>query len=188
MTVVVFDLEFTTWDGARERGWSGPGEHREVVQVGAVRLDARTLEERAAFSVLVRPRINPVLSSFFERLTGITNSDLSREGMDIAAAFPAFKRFRRGAPLWSYGRDDLVLAENIALYGLELTAPVASNIRAVIREASPELSRLNSGHLATALGLAVDWPGAEHDALYDCRSIAAALRHLVGRGMVNPFQ
>ena len=44
--VVVFDTEFTAWQGSMERGWSGPGEHKEIVQIGAVLLDARTLAER----------------------------------------------------------------------------------------------------------------------------------------------
>lgn len=26
--IIVSDLEFTTWDGAQDRGWTGPGEFR----------------------------------------------------------------------------------------------------------------------------------------------------------------
>lgn len=32
---VIFDTEYTTWEGAADRDWTGPGEHREVVQIGA---------------------------------------------------------------------------------------------------------------------------------------------------------
>ncbi|MBS28057.1 MAG: hypothetical protein CL566_03910 [Alphaproteobacteria bacterium] len=38
--VVIVDFEYTSWDGARERGWPGPDEFKEVVPIGAVRVDA----------------------------------------------------------------------------------------------------------------------------------------------------
>src|SRR5882762_1688961 len=63
--VVVYDLEYTAWEGSQARGWSGPGEHREVVQIGAVRLDPhRGWAETASLARLVRPRINPRLSAY----------------------------------------------------------------------------------------------------------------------------
>ncbi|MBU6156070.1 MAG: exonuclease, partial [Alphaproteobacteria bacterium] len=63
--VILFDTEFTAWRGSMARGWKGPGEHQEIVQIGAVRLDAQELKELAEFQVLIRPVINPVLSSYF---------------------------------------------------------------------------------------------------------------------------
>lgn len=38
-TVIVFDTEYTTWDGAKERGWSNPNEHRELVQIAAQKIN-----------------------------------------------------------------------------------------------------------------------------------------------------
>ena len=35
---VLFDLEFTAWEGSLERGWSEPWEAREIIQIGAVRV------------------------------------------------------------------------------------------------------------------------------------------------------
>ena len=62
LALIVMDLEWTAWEGARQRTWSGPGEEMEVVQIGAVRLaDTPGLEELGAFEILVRPRINPTL-------------------------------------------------------------------------------------------------------------------------------
>ena len=37
--LIVFDLEFTAWEGSLARHWLAPGEFKEVVQIGAVRLD-----------------------------------------------------------------------------------------------------------------------------------------------------
>jgi hypothetical protein len=58
-TITVFDLEYTAWECSMARQWMTPGEYREVVQIGAVKLDADTFAEVDAFDVLVRPRINP---------------------------------------------------------------------------------------------------------------------------------
>ncbi len=36
--VVVYDLEYTAWEGSLERNWSGPNEDPEIVQIGAVKI------------------------------------------------------------------------------------------------------------------------------------------------------
>ena len=60
--IVVCDLEWTAWEGSLERSWSGPGEYREVIQIGAVCLDAVHFRLVAVFDRLVRPVRNPILS------------------------------------------------------------------------------------------------------------------------------
>jgi len=37
--IIIFDTEYTAWEGAKERNWSGSGEHREIVQIAAVKID-----------------------------------------------------------------------------------------------------------------------------------------------------
>ncbi len=36
--IAVLDLEWTAWEGSQESGWAGPGEKREIIQIGAIRL------------------------------------------------------------------------------------------------------------------------------------------------------
>ena len=36
-TIVLLDTEYTTWEGAQDRNWSGLNEHREIVQIGAIK-------------------------------------------------------------------------------------------------------------------------------------------------------
>ena len=84
---VVFDLEFTAWPGSIQSQWSRPGEFREVVQIGAVRLSPSTLKPVDEFEMLIIPRLNPVLSDFFVQLTGITNEALTRRGVGLALGF-----------------------------------------------------------------------------------------------------
>lgn len=179
-TVVVADLEYTSWEGALERGWSGADEYKEVVQIGAVRIDAAAgFAERAAFSAVVRPILNPVLSDYFVDLTGISNDDLARDGRDLAAALGDFAAFVGGAPVLSHGRDDIVIAEDCALK--DIADPFADhdwrNVAPVIRAVTGR--KLQSGELPAQFGLRNE--GAAHDALADARALAAVLGHLRSR-------
>ena len=70
--IVVFDLELTCWEGEEKK----PMAEMEVTEIGAVVLDAKTLEEAWRFTVTVRPTVNPILSEFCTRLTGITQDEV----------------------------------------------------------------------------------------------------------------
>ncbi|MFW6720880.1 exonuclease domain-containing protein [Streptomyces sp. MAR4 CNY-716] len=189
---IVFDLEFTTWPGAPERDWSAPGELREIVQIGALRLDA-DLAVADEFETLVRPVVNPRLSPYFTELTGIGQEAVDREGRAPAAALGDFLGFCKGRSVLSYGNDMVVLGEN-AGWARARGEQVANgfldngflNVRPWINTLAPQTVSANSGRLWQALGLPKPAAGAEHSALFDCHSIAAALRHLSAGGARLP--
>lgn len=185
--VVVFDLEFTAWPGSMEHRWLRPGEYREVVQIGAVKLDTHNLRQTSEFNVLVKPRLNPELSSYFEELTGITNGTLAAEGVDFAPAYRAFVSFTAGWPIAAFGRDDLVLVDNLALYGLkdEPALPPYCNIVPWLIAYGIDPRGLHACDIAHSAGAAFE--GRRHDALDDSRSVAAGIAALVARGATNPF-
>ena len=55
-TLVIYGSEWTSWDGAYTRAWSGPGEEKELVQIGMVKLaDTTNLEEIDQFEILIQP-------------------------------------------------------------------------------------------------------------------------------------
>jgi inhibitor of KinA sporulation pathway (predicted exonuclease) len=182
--LIIFDLEFTAWEGAMARRWSGPGEHREIVQIGAVRLAGAGLQEVAAFDVLVRPRINPQLSDYFVALTGISNEAVATGGLEFAPAYQHFCDFVGDVPLACFGGDHIVIAENLKLYGLAGAAPRSLNLRPWFEAAGVDLSGIHSGMIAQALGL--DAVGRLHNAFDDARALAAAMRHLVSHGVAQP--
>src|ERR1700761_1208094 len=115
----IFDLEFTAWPGTMQSRWLRPGEYRELVQIGAVKIDAESFAVLDELNVLSRPRINPVLSDYLTALTGITNEKLAAEGLDFGEAYQRFVDFAQGGVICAFGRDDLVFAENIRLYGIK---------------------------------------------------------------------
>lgn len=185
--IVFYDMEFTTWEGAKENRWSGPGQHREIVQIGAVRFDVDTLEEKESFEVFVRPVINPVLSDFFVRFTGISNEQVKAEGLSFEAAFTRFTEFCGDRLKVCYGWDNDVMRENCRLNNKAEWEKNYSgqSIAPWFAEQGIDIEKVNSGKLAKTLG--IDLAVAEHNALEDVRSICAAFRFLVERGADNPF-
>ena len=89
-----------------------PDEHREIVQIGAARLDGRRdFREEAAFEIFVLPRISPVLSSLSIELTGIRQEQVDRHGHDPDEAFAQFAAFPGDgpAPVLAFGGDSEIL-------------------------------------------------------------------------------
>jgi inhibitor of KinA sporulation pathway (predicted exonuclease) len=186
ISVVIFDLEFTAWQGSLQSRWTRPGEYTEVVQIGAVKLDAADLKELDAFEILVKPRINPELSGYFTTLTGITNERLGAYGVDFITAYRAFVEFAGGAPIWAFGRDDLIFEGNLKRYGWTgLPTPPYSNVIPWFQANGVDLAGKHACDVAEAAGTVFD--GRKHDALADARGVAAGFKHLIGTGAVNPF-
>ncbi|MGA4838023.1 exonuclease domain-containing protein [Streptomyces sp. G45] len=191
-TFVVFDLEFTTWPGALEQDWAEPGQLREIVQIGALRLDA-DLSVVEEYEALVRPVVNPRLSPYFTGLTGITQEAVDREGRAPAEALGDFLGFCRGRTALSYGNDMVVIGENAGwarARGEQLKHSVLDaafvNIRPWLNTVAPATATANVGRLWQVLGLPKPAAGQEHSALFDCYSFAAALRHLTAHGADLP--
>lgn len=175
--LVVVDLEYTAWKGSLARRWSGPGEHREVVQIGAVRLDAAAgLTETGSFMRLVVPRRNAVLSDYFTGLTGIDNARLRADGISACRAFAQFAGFAEGALIASNGPDHDVIAETCRLQ--DIADPLEGRDWLDLAPAFEDVfgRRVVSAALPEAAGEAA--AGRAHDAIADARAVAAALRRL----------
>lgn len=181
-TLTVFDLEFTAWDGSMAHNWLRPGEFREVVQIGAVKLDAATFQILDEFDVLVRPRINPCLSPYFEKLTGITTDMVVRKGVDLTLAHARFAAFAAGGPISAFGHDEIVLEENLRLYGIADAAllPAFHDLRAWFAAHDVDPRGLHSCDIGPRLG--VPFQGHAHNALDDARSVAAGMEVMRARG------
>ena len=180
--LTVFDLEFTAWEGSLARQWLGPGEFKEVVQIGAVRLNAESLTVDASFDCLVKPRLNGKVSDYFENLTGISNARLAARGVDFEVAYCGFVDFAGTGAIAAFGHDDWVLEENIRLYGLKgmPALPEFLELRSWFARHGIDPKGLHSCDVGPMLG--VPFEGHPHDALCDARSIAAGMAVLFRRG------
>jgi inhibitor of KinA sporulation pathway (predicted exonuclease) len=182
---VVYDLEFTAWEGSQGRKWMAPGEYKEVIQIGAVRVDAE-FSPLETFNVLVQPRLNRVLSPFIQSLTGITNTAVAQAGIDFADAFTRFADFVGPLPIIAFGRDDLVYDDNIRLYGLKDLPPMPQwiDIRHWLMDNGIDVRGMHACDVAPAAG--VPFEGQTHDGLCDALGVAAGIQALMARGATRP--
>jgi len=129
--IIIFDTEYTTWDGTLERDWSGPGEHRELVQLAAAVVNLKKKRVTKRLLLLVKPRINYTLSVYFIDLTHVTQAEVDALGVDFLDAYQQFISWVGSTTCFSYTNttkimaDGNILQENITLYGLADILPVA---------------------------------------------------------------
>lgn len=164
----VFDLE-------------GTGIHFEtecITQIGAVFVDEG--EDRAAESFESLVRSPKPIPQAIERLTGISN-----EAMAGAPEFPdAYERFRRfvgNAVLVTqagYEYDVPMLEKHCRRYGLPMFDNVVLDTKALFTNIHPDIPDVvSTDFLIRYYG--IDASGFKrHDALGDCRLIAAIFRHI----------
>jgi hypothetical protein len=192
--IVIFDTEYTTWDGARDRGWMGDNEYRELVQLGALKVDWPSGNVIDSLDILVKPVRNPKLSAFFTELTGITQDVVDRSGIAFDDALKIFFDFCGvDTPTLCYGNDFCILAENVALHHAHpgnlygWGAPEFMNCSFAFERADPAIKekKVTSGSLWAHFGLPKPADGDGHNALFDCYSILAGLKHLKHRKMLG---
>jgi inhibitor of KinA sporulation pathway (predicted exonuclease) len=184
--LTVFDLEYTAWECSMARHWLEPGQFKEVVQIGAVKLDGRDLSVVDELDILVKPRINARLSAYFEKLTGIGDDEVAARGIDFADAYDRFAVFAEGGPICAFGHDEWVLEENLRLYGIGdyRALPRFADLRTWFAACNIDPRGKMSCEIAPSLGLAV--AGRGHNALHDARSLAAGMEEMVKRGAARP--
>lgn len=178
---IIYDLEYTSWEGSKETGWSREGEYREIVDVGAIKVkrNGATFKTENTFSMLVKPIKNPELSHYFTQLTGITQKQLEKEGQSFETFVTEFAEFCAGEyPIFSYGEDDEILIENHELYEVPLKMDTRrfTNYRAMICEALNLSQTLCSSDLPEAIGLEKYSDG--HRGLGDAIAQVRALEYL----------
>lgn len=156
------------------RNWSVPGEHRELVQIGAIRVDTETLYEIDSFDIFVKPSINPILSDFFVTLTGITQEKINTEGVDFTVAWKNFTEWRDGAPAYSFGNDEEVIKENCTLCNMSYNQEGQfHDICVVFENNGISTKQYHSSTIVRAFGKEPVRP--VHNALNDARCILDGL-------------
>lgn len=181
MEIIIFDTEYTAWEGNQERGWDGINEFKEIVQIGAVCINAETLAEQSFISLYIKPARNPILSEYFSNLTGIKQEIIETEGEGFLQAIIRFTNWVGDRPLYSFGGDERELIENCLMLNIEF--PMIKNnfynAKKIFINAGIDLTNFTSGTITEAFGVAPKEPA--HNALHDARSIAEGLRLLKKR-------
>ena len=170
----VVDLEATCDD----RG-AVPRDESEIIEIGAVLVDAETLRAVAEFQTFVCPVLHPLLTPFCIALTTIEQDDVA-----IAPTFPAaaarLAAFGAGALFCSWGNYDRnQLAREAARNGIATPlGPDHYNVKDAFAAAMGTRKVGTRDALARA-GLLPT--GTPHRGLDDARNIARLLPRALGR-------
>ena len=114
-TFIVFDMEWTAWEGSLERDWSGPDEYREIYDIGAVKVSGDNFEVDNTYQQRITLELVPKMPAYSVKLTGLTQADLDRDGIPFKDMVAEFKKFTGDLLIYAWGIDGERLAENCQL-------------------------------------------------------------------------
>jgi inhibitor of KinA sporulation pathway (predicted exonuclease) len=174
---VVIDLEATCCDDD-----TIPRDEMEIIEIGAVLVDGRTLAPVGEFQTFVRPQRHRKLTAFCTGLTTITQADV-----DAAPRFPdALARldaFLRGkdALFCSWGGYDRNQLRRDAQRHRVKKLPLGErhlNLKAAFSQRLGEPREYGTGQALRRVGLG--FAGTHHRAIDDARNIARLLPFVLG--------
>lgn len=184
---VIFDTEFTAWKGSLEREWSGKNERREIVKLSALKIKVgKTLTVVEKLDIFVKPKINPLLSTFFIELTNISQKDVKTKGISFKKALEIFFKFchhnKSLLKTYSYGDDYSVLKENMRLN--KISIPIKNwkqyfhDIRAIFSTAGIDTNKYTSGTVYKAFKIKPPTTVKVHDSSWDVYSLFLSLQKI----------
>lgn len=178
---LVIDLEATCDEEKRIRT-----SHMEIIEIGAVLVDAETLDPLAEFQTFVKPVRNPVLTEFCKKLTTITQADVDNApGFPVAIAYLRHFIDGQDALFCSWGDYDRRQFEQDAKLH-KVALPFGGRHLNVKKEFSTQLGVETRFGMAGALDrVGFELQGTHHRGIDDARNIARLLPWALGRARVE---
>lgn len=175
---IVFDLEWTAWEGSQERNWSDLGEYKEIYDIGAVHVVGEDYEVADTFRQLVTLEVVPRLPIYSTDLTGITQQDIDKGGVVFQEALKQFDAFTKGLTCYCWGHDGDILEENCRLKTIEnpFTPDRFVNMREVFKEQGVPADNYHSSTIVEYFGK--QNTHTAHQGLDDALNIVEALKLL----------
>ena len=186
---IIFDTEYTAWEESQKNNWNKQNEYMELVQIGAlkIRKNKNKLEILDKISILIKPKINPILSKYFINLTQITQNELNNNSYSFEDGMKIFYDFcfynNKNISLYSYGNDYSIILYNLDLYKklddsvYRLWKKHFYDIKNIFKNYI-DVNKYSSGTLYTAFNINPDNNISIHNALWDSMSLFLSLNHL----------
>jgi len=187
---IIFDTEYTAWEGSQERNWSDDDEYMELVQIGALKVvkTPRTIKIVKKFNIYIKPKKNPELSEYFINLTGITQNIVDKKGVTFNEAMKQFYNFCKTKnnvklPMFSYGNDYDIIKYNLKLNSVNKKSRFYKwekkfyDIRPIF-DCYVDTSDYTSGTIYKAFKITKKITHV-HNALWDCKSIFLSLKNIL---------
>jgi inhibitor of KinA sporulation pathway (predicted exonuclease) len=179
---LVVDLEATTSDDG-----SLPTDQMETIEIGAVLVDAMTLEPVDEFQSFVRPIRHPLLNPFTVKLTGIEQRMVTDAPL-FPEAFAALRKklidHRHPLVFASWGRYDAIqFARDCTLHAIVNNLPEHRNLKTAFSDRQGLRKTLGMAGALKRCGLPL--VGAHHRGIDDARNIARMLPWIVGERRIE---
>jgi inhibitor of KinA sporulation pathway (predicted exonuclease) len=165
--ILYLDLELTCWEG----GTPPPGQWSEIIQVGIVEVNTRTLSLTRSHNYFVKPCYSKV-SAYCTELTGITQETVDRYGRPLVEVKRSIlKQFGTSNKLVvAWGNDDRVIDFGNCVSGEVRVCDRFLNLGHLFK-LTYGLTANTSLYAAMAM-LGVEPTGRQHDALDDATNLA----------------
>lgn len=187
---IIFDTEYTAWEGSQERNWSDDDEYMELVQIGALKVikTDTTIKIVKKINIYIKPKKNPELSEYFINLTGITQNTIDKKAVTFNEAMKKFYSFCRTKndvklPMFSYGNDYDIIKYNLKLNSINKKSRFYKwekkfyDTRPIFDQ-YVDTSKYTSGTIYKAFEVDTKNPNV-HNVLWDCRSIFISLKSIL---------
>lgn len=176
---LVIDFEATCCDQG-----SVPREQMEIIEFGAVMVEAKNFQVLSQFQSFVRPVRHPVLTGFCTELTSIQQHDVDGAPLfkDVAVQFKKWLHQYQGFVFCSWGDyDRKQLQQDCAFHGVP--NPVGAphiNLKPLMSERLNLSKKLGLGQALRQAGM--QFEGTAHRGIDDARNIARLLPLLFDAG------
>ncbi|BBP43077.1 3'-5' exonuclease [Thiosulfativibrio zosterae] len=178
MQIIIYDTEFTAWEGSFQRNWELDWESRELIQFAGIKIDVshRSIEHLDIFSQFIQPQKNPTLSKYIQNLTGIKQTQVDM-GLHPSQFFKEVRDFCNNGtiPIVSWGNDLPTLLETAQINELNIDWLKSHNLIPLFDEFGID-TQINSGQLYQRFNLCLELQ--EHNAMDDTLSLVASINHL----------
>lgn len=173
---VIYDLEATCWQDKKFRV-----DDMEIIEIGAVMLDAGTLLPVRDFQCFVKPLRHPDLSTFCSELTGIRQSQVEKAPV-FREAMIEFSNWIGSRPvkLCSWGEfDDRMLKKECERHGTIMPESMIEHVNLKTEFAKIYGTKPSIGFQAALGRLGMEFEGRQHRGIDDARNIAKVAQQLL---------
>ncbi|PWU06310.1 MAG: exonuclease [Verrucomicrobia bacterium] len=172
---LIVDLEATCSNDS-----SLPREEMEIIEIGAVMVDAQTMEIVSEFQSFIRPVRHPQLTDFCKEMTSINQNDVDKAPgfLEVIENFQKWLSDFDNYDFCSWGYyDKNQLEKDCQFHG------IPSPIQAVHRNLKVEFSEFlgikKSYGMSKALArIGINLEGTHHRGIDDARNIAKIFKHI----------
>lgn len=179
--VIIFDVECTCWSLSENK----PKSEREIIEIGAVRIDVENREIIDRFDQFIKPIRNPILSDFCKELTSIRQSDIdtAKDFSQVMNEFGYWMTLGGDVPeyivSWGYFDKNQVRDESISKNYCGSAFHVISKQHMNLKE---EFSRLYNckrcGTMDALKRCDLEFEGTHHRGIDDAVNIAKIFFHI----------